>query len=233
MTSADLGGGTRVGVAVLVIEDEQSIANVVRIALERDGHRVVVTRTGEEGLAELSRHPIGVVVLDLGLPDIDGFEVCQRIRSRSPVPIIILTARDEEADRVVGLELGADDYVPKPFSPRELAARVKAVLRRGHHEPGADVLSLGDLKLVRSRHEVFAAGGPVELTRKEFDLLAVLMEHAGILLSREQLLENVWGLDFPGGTRTVDQHVAQLRAKLGRPELIQTVRGLGYKAVRL
>jgi len=216
---------------VLVVEDEHNIATVVRIALERDGHRVVSVRTGEEALAELPRHPIGLVVLDLGLPGMDGLEVCRRIRAGSSLPIIMLTARDEEADRVVGLELGADDYVPKPFSPRELAARVKAVLRRSTASPRADATAVGDVTLSRSRHEVRVGDRPVQLSSTEFNLLAFLMENAGLVFSREILLERVWGLEFPGGTRTVDQHVAQVRAKLDLPGFIETVRGAGYKVV--
>ncbi|HEX5642535.1 MAG TPA: response regulator transcription factor [Thermoleophilia bacterium] len=216
---------------VLVVEDEHNIATVVRIALERDGHRVVAVRTGEEALAELPRHPVGLVVLDLGLPGMDGLEVCRRIRAGSSLPIIMLTARDEEADRVVGLELGADDYVPKPFSPRELAARVKAVLRRSTASPRADATTVGDVSLSRSRHEVHIGDRPVQLSSTEFNLLAFLMENAGLVFSRELLLERVWGLEFPGGTRTVDQHVAQVRAKLDLPGFIETVRGAGYKVV--
>jgi len=144
----------------------------------------------------------------------------------------MLTARDEEADRVAGLELGADDYVPKPFSPRELAARVKAVLRRSEAAPEQhDELALGDITLSRPRHEVRVGGRPVDLSVTEFKLLAFLMENPGLLFSREVLLDRVWGLEYPGGTRTVDQHVAQVRAKLGRPGVIETVRGAGYKAV--
>ena len=217
---------------VLLIEDEQSIANVVRIALERDGYRVICVRTGEEGLAELARHPVSVVLLDIGLPGIDGLEVCRRLRAKSELPIIMLTARDEEADRVAGLELGADDYVSKPFSPRELAARVKAVLRRSTAAPRAEELALADVTLSRPRHEVHVGGRPVELTATEFELLAFFMENPGLLFSREVLLDRVWGLDYPGGTRTVDQHVAQVRTKLSRPHLIETVRGAGYKAAR-
>jgi DNA-binding response OmpR family regulator len=222
---------SRVNARVLVIEDEHSIANVVRIALQRDGYRVAVVTSGEAGLIELDRSPFGLVVLDIGLPGIDGLEVCRRIRTRSNVPIIFLTARDDEIDRVVGLELGADDYLPKPFSPRELAARVKAVLRRTQPQPPNEVVQLGDVLIDRSRHEVRISGEKVELTPKEFELLACLAENPNVVVSRDRLLERVWGLSFPGGTRTVDQHVAQLRAKLGRPALIETVRGLGYKAV--
>ena len=200
---------------ILVVEDDHNIGNLVRTYLERDGYRVVWVRSGEEGLVELERHTLSLVVLDVGLPGIDGFEVCRRIRARAETPVIMLTARDEEVDRVLGLELGADDYVPKPFSPRELVARVKAVLRRTQPKPPADVLTLGDVELRRGAREASRAGAALDLTMKEFDLLACFMEHAGLALSREQLLEQVWGLEFPGGTRTVDQHVAQLRAKLG------------------
>jgi DNA-binding response OmpR family regulator len=217
---------------VLLVEDEQSIGRLVHAYLERAGHRVVWVRSGEEALAELDRHAVGIVVLDIGLPGMDGFDVCRRIRARSTVPIVMLTARDEEADRVTGLELGADDYVPKPFSPRELAARIKAVLRRTEGLGSPASLRLGDLEVDRDAHEVSLAERPVDLTGKEFDLLAFLVEHAGIVFSREQLLDRVWGMSFAGGTRTVDVHVAQLRRKLGRPELIRTVRGAGYKVAR-
>jgi DNA-binding response OmpR family regulator len=216
---------------VLVVEDESAIANIVRIALEREGYRVLCVRTGEEALAELPRHRFDLVVLDIGLPGIDGLEVCRRVRASSTVPIIMLTARDEEADRVAGLELGADDYVPKPFSPRELAARVKAVLRRTAAEPQTDRLELAGVALDRARHTVTVDDLPASLTATEFELLAFFMENPGLLFSREALLERVWDLEYPGGTRTVDQHVAQLRAKLGRPELIETVRGAGYRAM--
>jgi DNA-binding response OmpR family regulator len=162
----------------------------------------------------------------------DGFDVCRRIRARSTVPIVMLTARDEEADRVAGLELGADDYVAKPFSPRELAARIKAVLRRAAGFESPARLLLGDVQIDRDAREAAIGGRPVELTGKEFDLLAFLVEHAGIVVSREQLLDRVWGMQFAGGTRTVDVHVAQLRRKLGRPDLIRTVRGAGYKVAR-
>ena len=217
---------------VLLVEDEQSIGRLVHGYLESAGHRVVWVRSGEDALAELDRHRVGIVVLDIGLPGMDGFDVCRRIRARSTVPIVMLTARDEEADRVAGLELGADDYVPKPFSPRELAARIKAVLRRTEGVESPARLRLGDLEVDRDAREVSLAERPVELTGKEFDLLAFLVEHAGIVFSREQLLDRVWGMSFAGGTRTVDVHVAQLRRKLGRPELIRTVRGAGYKVAR-
>jgi len=220
------------GAGLLLVEDEPSVGGLVRTYLERSGYRVVWVRSGEEALVEVGRQSPRLVVLDVGLPGIDGFEVCRRIRARSSVPVLMLTARDEEPDRVAGLELGADDYVTKPFSPRELAARIKAVLRRSEIEPRTEELQLGGVSLRRDAHEVTVDGEPVELTGKEFDLLAFLLEHPGIVFSREQLLDRVWGLSYPGGTRTVDVHVAQLRRKLGRPELIVTVRGAGYKAAR-
>ncbi len=220
--------------AILVVEDEQAIADLVRAYLRRDGFDVVWARSGEQALEELSRHPVRLVVLDIGLPGIDGFEVCRRLRGRTGVPILILSARDEEIDRVAGLEAGADDYVTKPFSPRELVARVKAILRRaggaGSTVDGG-ALAVGDVALDRASRTVRAGGDPVDLTAREFDLLAALLAHPGVVLSRERLLELVWGGEFAGGTRTVDVHVGQLRGKLGRPDLIETVRGAGYKVV--
>ena len=216
---------------ILLVEDEPSIASLVRAYLERDSYRVIWASTGADALAALERHQIRMVILDIGLPDIDGFEVCRRIRKRSQVPILMLTARDEEPDRVAGLELGADDYISKPFSPRELVARMKAVMRRVEPPPTEDTVALGDVVLDRASREVTVAGVPVELRGKEFDLLAYLMENRGLVVSRDQLLDRVWGLEFAAGTRTVDVHVAQVRAKLGRPDLIRTIRGSGYKAV--
>ena len=217
---------------ILLVEDETSIGTLVRGYLETSGYRVVWVRSGEEALTELARHPVRMVVLDIGLPGMDGFDVCRKMRARSPVPIVMLTARDEEPDRVAGLEVGADDYVAKPFSPRELAARIKAVLRRTEGPPQHDSLTLGDVLLRRDAREVTVGGEQVELTSKEFELLAWLMEHPGIVFSREQLLDRVWGMSYFGGTRTVDVHVAQLRRKLGRPGLVRTMRGAGYKAAR-
>jgi DNA-binding response OmpR family regulator len=216
---------------ILLVEDEEDIASVVKAYLERDGFRVVWTSRGVDGLLALEQHEIQLAILDLQLPDADGFDLCRAIRERSGLPIVILTARDEEVDRVTGLELGADDYVPKPFSPRELVARVRAVLRRVDPTPDEGIAELGDVVVDRPAHAVTVAGDPVELTAKEFDLLAYFAEHSGIVLSRERLLDRVWGLAFPGGTRTVDVHVAQLRKKLARPGLIKTIRGAGYKAV--
>jgi DNA-binding response OmpR family regulator len=220
--------------AILVVEDEQAIAELVRAYLKRDGFGVVWASSGEQAMEELSRHPVRLVVLDIGLPGIDGFEVCRRLRARTGVPILILSARDEEVDRVAGLEAGADDYVTKPFSPRELVARVKAILRRvdgAGNGSDEEVLAAADVELDRAARTVTVGGEAVELTGREFDLLAALLSHPGIVLSRNRLLELVWGGEFPGGTRTVDVHIAQLRAKLERPELLQTVRGAGYKAV--
>ena len=217
---------------LLLVEDEFSIGQLVRSYLERAGYRVVWVTSGEDALSELPRHPVKLVILDVGLPGIDGFDVCRRMRAQTSTPIVMLTARDEEPDRVVGLELGADDYVTKPFSLRELSARVRAVLRRtdGTREE-VEIVTIGDVVLVRESLEVTVAGEPVELTAKEFKLLAFLGDHAGKVVSRETLLDRVWGMSYAGGTRTVDVHVAQLRRKLGRPALIRTVRGAGYKVV--
>ena len=217
---------------VLLVEDDSSIGNLLRAYLTRQGYRVLWVRSGEEALAELGRHPVRIVLLDIGLPGIDGFDVCREVRGRSRVPIVMLTARDEEADRVAGLEVGADDYVAKPFSPRELVARMKAVLRRSEQPAESKVLTLGDVMLDRDAREVTVDGRALDLTPKEFDLLAYLMEHRGIVFSREHLLDSVWGLAYHAGTRTVDVHVAQLRRKLGPRNLILTVRSAGYKAAR-
>lgn len=220
--------------SLLLVEDEPSVGALVRTYLERSGYRVAWVRTGEDALADARRNAYDLVILDIGLPGMDGFDVCRLLRARSRVPVLMLTARDEEPDRVAGLELGADDYVSKPFSPRELTARVKAVLRRSTRAEEAvpSVLSLGDVEVRPREREVRVAAVPVALTAKELDVLAFLLEHPGIVFSREQLLDRVWGLAYPGGTRTVDVHVAQLRRKLGRPELIETVRGAGYKTAR-
>ena len=216
----------------LLVEDEESLASLVEAYLAQEGFTVSWVGTGSEALSRIEREPVRLVVLDLNLPDIDGIEVCRRIRTRSSVPVVMLTARDEESDLLVGLGAGADDYIGKPFSPKELVARMKAVLRRT--EPGSDeaLLSLGDVVVHQLGREVRVGGDPVELRPKEFDLLAYLISNRGAVLSRDALLERVWGYDYAGGTRTVDVHVAQLRRKLGRPDLIRTVRGAGYKAVQ-
>jgi two-component system, OmpR family, alkaline phosphatase synthesis response regulator PhoP len=217
--------------SVLLVEDEENLASLVRAYLEQEGYRVVAVGSGEDALRVVAEEPVRLVVLDLNLPDIDGLEVCRRIRLSSQVPVVMLTARDEEADRLAGLDSGADDYIGKPFSPRELVARMRAVLRRAGEDGDEDVVALGDVVVRRSAREVTVAGTPVELRPKEFDLLAYLLQNRGAVLSRELLLDRVWGLDYAGGTRTVDVHVAQLRRKLGSPESIRTVRGSGYKLV--
>ena len=213
---------------VLVVEDEPNIGELLRAYLRREGHHVVWVRRGEDALVELRRHPVKLVLLDIRLPGIDGFEVCRRIAGS--VPVIMLTARDEEADRVAGLEMGADDYVTKPFSPREVAARVKAVLRRSAAQlPAGEISQVGPVTVARAAREVHVDGRKVALTQREFDLLDYLVRRAGRVVTRDELLESVWGFVSPGETRTVEVHVAQLRKKLGRPDLIETVRGLGYK----
>jgi len=223
-------GGSARGGTILLVEDEEDIATLVRTYLEKDGFRVIWAARSAEGLEALEDNEIRLVILDLQLPDGDGLDLCRAIRATSRLPIVIVTARDEEIDRITGLELGADDYVTKPFSPRELVARVRAVLRRAEPDEDGDLVAVGDIVLERAGRTVSVAGTEVELTGIEFDLLAFLLAHPGIVMTRERLLERVWGLSFPGGTRTVDVHVAQLRRKLDRPGLIRTVRGSGYKA---
>ncbi len=230
--AADAPARSATGTQLLLVEDDPSIGALVTAYLEQTGYRVAWARSGEEALSIFESLRPRLVILDIGLPGQDGFDVCRELRARSPVPVLMLTARDEEVDRVAGLEVGADDYVTKPFSPRELAARVKAVLRRAEPAPQRTRLELGDVVLDPDAREVTVAGEPIELTGKEFDLLAYLLENAGIVVSRDQLLDRVWGMSYAGGTRTVDVHVAQLRRKLGRPEAIRTFRGSGYKAVR-
>jgi DNA-binding response OmpR family regulator len=211
------------GVA-LVIEDDEAIGALVGAYLERAGF------DGEGGLAAAAREELRFVVLDLALPDADGLELCRQLRGDGDVPILILTARDEEADRIIGLELGADDYVTKPFSPRELVARVRAVLRRAEPvPPDAPLIAVGELCIDTRSRTVTIGEATIGLRTLEFELLAELARHAGRVVTRDRLLDQVWGLSFAGGTRTVDVHVAQLRKKLGQPQLIQTVRGVGYR----
>jgi DNA-binding response OmpR family regulator len=217
------------GVAV-VIEDDEAIGDLVGAYLEKAGFEVVRERTGEGGLNAVEWREPRFVVLDLGLPDVDGFDVCRQLRAGGRVPILVLTARDEETDRIIGLELGADDYMTKPFSPRELVARVRAILRRTEPDPlESRVIELGDVRIDVGHRRVAVAGAAVDLRTLEFDLLAELARNAGQVVSRNRLLGRVWGLSFAGGTRTVDVHVAQVRKKLGRPDLIETVRGVGYR----
>jgi DNA-binding response OmpR family regulator len=216
---------------VLVVEDERSIADLIRLYLSRDGFGVQVESDGTGGLAAARRlHPVAIV-LDVGLPGLDGTELCRRLRQAGDwTPVLFVTARDDEVDRVLGLEMGADDYITKPFSPRELVARVKTVLRRGNPSGEAAILSLGRIRLDPGRRRVWAGECEVTLTTTEFDLLAHLMRRPGRVYEREQLLSEVWGYAAAAGTRTVDVHIAQLRAKLGSHSPIRTVRGVGYSA---
>ena len=217
---------------ILIVEDEVNIATPVRTYLERAGFDVDHALLGEQALRMMEEAPPNLVVLDLNLPDIDGLEVCRRIRATSQVPIIMVTARDDDVDKIVGLEVGADDYLTKPFNVRELVARVKAILRRAPAVPAettTGVLSHGAVTIDRGRHEVTADGAQVQLAPKEFDLLWTLIEERGHVLTRDQLLERVWGYTFAGDTRTVDVHVRQLRRKLGEACPIVTVWGVGYK----
>jgi DNA-binding response OmpR family regulator len=216
---------------ILLVDDEQSIQTLLSYPLRKDGYHVTSALDGSEALQRFEEGRFDLVILDLMLPRLDGVAVCKALRSRSQVPIIMLTAKGSETDKVAGLEVGADDYITKPFSPRELVARMKAVLRRSEPHDRRDMLTLGDVVVYRESHDVTVDGKPVELTAKEFDLLAFFMANVGVVVSRDLLLDRVWGQEYPGGTRTVDVHVAQLRRKLGRPDLIRTLRGSGYKAV--
>jgi len=214
---------------IVVVEDEANIADLVGMYLEREGFRVLKTATGDAGLEAFQTHRPRLVVLDVGLPDIDGLEVCKRIRRTSQVPVIFLTARDGEVDRVLGLELGADDYLTKPFSPAELVARVKAVLRRTDGAPTPEVVQAGRVAIDVGRREVRVDDEPVEFTTKEFELLRFLAERPRLALSRQQILDGVWGHDWFGDARTVDVHIAQVRKKVGDAVTITTVRGVGYR----
>jgi DNA-binding response OmpR family regulator len=216
---------------VVVIEDDPHIADLVDLYLRRDGFRVLLAGDGEKGLAIFRQEDPWIVILDVGLPGArDGFEVCREIRARSSVPVLFLTARDDEVDRILGLELGADDYLVKPFSPRELVARVRAILRRTREGPAPqDVIALDGLEVDVRRREARQAGEIVALTTREFDLLAFLANNVGLALSRQQLLDGVWGTDWYGDERTVDVHVAQLRKKLGSDLPLATVWGVGYR----
>jgi DNA-binding response OmpR family regulator len=217
---------------VLVVEDESSIASFVSLYLKNAGYGVKTAANGTDALAEVAAATPDLIVLDLMLPDIDGIEVCKRVRQRSDVPILMLTARDEDVDKIIGLEVGADDYLTKPFNPRELVARVKSVLRRATPDrrlPEAEVIRHGDLSVDAGRREVRVGEEEIQLAPKEFDLLWELLDHRGLVLTRDQLLERVWGYTFAGDTRTVDVHVRQLRRKLGDASPIVTVWGVGYK----
>ena len=217
---------------VLVVEDEESIASFVALYLTNAGYDVQTAATASEAIAKVEAAVPELVVLDLMLPDADGIEVCRRMRRQSDVPILMLTARDEDVDKIIGLEVGADDYMTKPFNPRELVARVKSILRRStadRRPMETRQIQHGDLSVDAGRREVRVGEEDIQLAPKEFDLLWELLDHRGIVLTRDQLLERVWGYTFAGDTRTVDVHVRQLRRKLGDASPIVTVWGVGYK----
>jgi two-component system, OmpR family, alkaline phosphatase synthesis response regulator PhoP len=217
---------------ILVVEDETSIASFVSAYLKNAGYAVRTALNAQSALVEIANEMPSLVVLDLNLPDGDGVELCRRIRKSSDVPILMLTARDEDVDKIIGLEVGADDYMTKPFNPRELVARVKSVLRRTAPErrkTESAELRHGDLVINAGKREVYVGDEEIRLAPKEFDLLWELLDHRGIVLTRDQLLERVWGYTFAGDTRTVDVHVRQIRRKLGDASPIVTVWGVGYK----
>ena len=217
---------------VLVVEDESSIASFVSLYLKNAGYTVRTAANGSDALTQSAKGDASLIILDLMLPDIDGIEVCRRIRKTSDVPILMLTARDEDVDKIIGLEVGADDYLTKPFNPRELVARVKSILRRAtpeRRQQESAQLRHGELKIDAGRREVHVGEEEIQLAPKEFDLLWELLDHKGLVLTRDQLLERVWGYTFAGDTRTVDVHVRQLRRKLGDASPIVTVWGVGYK----
>jgi two-component system alkaline phosphatase synthesis response regulator PhoP len=218
---------------VLVVDDERHIVDLVRLYLEKEGYGVIPASNGEEALALHDRHDPDMVILDVMLPKVDGFEVCREIRRRGDTPILMLTARSDDIDAIVGLELGADDYVTKPFNPRALVARVKAILRRTEVTArGGRPIEVGPLRIDPRRREAWVGDRPLELRAREFDLLVALARDPGVVLTRDGLLEGVWGTDFPGETRTVDVHVAEVRKKLGDDgPAIETVRGMGYRLV--
>lgn len=221
---------------ILIVEDEASFSEALEFLLGKEGFGVVTAATGTEALRKFEQGGIDLVLLDLMIPEISGTEVCRQIRTKSRVPIIMLTAKDSEVDKVVGLEIGADDYVTKPYSSRELVARIRAVLRRNagegiENEPG--VMTVNGVRMDIDRHQVSVNGIPVSLPLKEFELLEFLMRNAGRVLTRMQLIDRVWGSDYVGDTKTLDVHIKRLRAKIetdpANPKIIQTVRGLGYK----
>ena len=217
---------------VLIIEDDQNIGDLVALYLNKDNYNTVRATTGEDGIKAFRERRPNLVLLDIGLPgNLDGFDLCQRLRTTSNVPVIFITARDDEIDRVLGFKLGADDYITKPFSPRELVARVDAVLRRTslNSVDPAKQYEIGKLALNEVAHEVTVDGAPLELTRREYELLLTLIKNRGFTLSRRQLLDLAWGVDWIGDERTIDVHVRQLRAKLGNCLDLRTIRGTGYR----
>jgi two-component system response regulator RegX3 len=221
---------------ILVVEDEETLSEAIAFLLSKEGFEVSVAATGPEAIAEFDKNGADLILLDLMIPGLSGTEVCRQIRTKSAVPIIMLTAKDSEIDKVVGLEIGADDYVTKPYSSRELIARIRAVLRRGELSDisdGSGPLEVGPVRLDVDRHIITVNGTPVALPLKEFELLEFLMRNSGRVLTRMQLIDRVWGSDYVGDTKTLDLHIKRLRAKIeidpANPELIQTVRGMGYK----
>ncbi|MFR9730334.1 response regulator [Saccharopolyspora sp. MS10] len=220
---------------VLIVEDEESFADPLAFLLRKEGFTAAVATTGQDALDEFDRNGADIVLLDLMLPGMSGTDVCKQLRQRSAVPVIMVTARDSEIDKVVGLELGADDYVTKPYSARELIARVRAVLRRGGEAEDAQpqVLEAGPVRMDVERHVVTVSGAEISLPLKEFDLLEYLLRNVGRVLTRGQLIDRVWGADYVGDTKTLDVHVKRLRSKLepdpAEPQYLVTVRGLGYK----
>ncbi len=224
---------------ILVVEDEETLAEAIAFLLGKEGFEVTVAASGPDAIAQFEKSGADLILLDLMLPGLSGTEVCRQIRAKSAVPIIMLTAKDSEIDKVVGLEIGADDYVTKPYSSRELIARIRAVLRRGELLDSADegtVLEVGPVRMDTDRHVISVNGAQVAIPLKEFELLEFLMRNAGRVLTRIQLIDRVWGSDYVGDTKTLDVHIKRLRAKIEKdpanPEYIQTVRGMGYKMER-
>lgn len=224
---------------ILVVEDEETLSEAIAFLLSKEGFEVSVATTGPEAIAQFEKNGADLILLDLMLPGLSGTEVCRQIRSKSAVPIIMLTAKDSEIDKVVGLEIGADDYVTKPYSSRELIARIRAVLRRGEISDVAEegsTLEVGPVRMDTDRHVISVNGEQISLPLKEFELLEFLMRNAGRVLTRGQLIDRVWGSDYVGDTKTLDVHIKRLRAKIEKdpanPEYIQTVRGMGYKMER-
>ena len=223
---------------ILIVEDEVSFSEALSFLLEKEGYETRVAETGKQGIAAFNEEQFDLVLLDLMIPEMSGIDVCRTIRTSSNIPIIMLTAKDSEVDKVVGLELGADDYVTKPYSARELVARIKAVLRRGvvdesPSSEGVGILNVGGIRMDIERHQVTVKGQLIPLPLKEFELLEFLMHNSGRVLTRGQLIDRVWGGDYYGDTKTLDVHIKRLRSKIevdpANPVLIQTIRGLGYK----
>ena len=224
---------------ILVVEDEETLSEAIAFLLSKEGFDVATATTGPDAIAQFEKSGADLILLDLMLPGLSGTEVCRQIRTKSAVPIIMLTAKDSEIDKVVGLEIGADDYVTKPYSSRELIARIRAVLRRGELLDSADegaVIEVGPVRMDTDRHVISVNGVQVSIPLKEFELLEFLMRNAGRVLTRVQLIDRVWGSDYVGDTKTLDVHIKRLRAKIEKdpanPEFIQTVRGMGYKMER-